>query len=147
MWDKLQDPYHLVALYTALNALIILVLGILVTRARVVTQVDIGDGGKPEMAGPLRAHGNNIEWTPMGILLLWMMAPLGGMPWMFNVVGISLTLGRLIHGIALSTNTGPSTLRVIGMLLTWIAYIAGIALVIYLGFIYAPDTSAITGDQ
>src|ERR1700744_2394482 len=110
MW-KLSDPYHILAIYTVLNALIILILGILVTRARVVTQTDIGDGGKPEMAGPLRAHGNNIEWTPMALLMMWAMAPLGGMAWMFHVVGGTLTVGRLIHGIALSTNTGPSPLR------------------------------------
>ena len=63
--DFLSDSFHAFAIYAALNGLIMLVLGILVVRARIATQTLIGDGGKPEMAGPLRAHGNNSEWTPM----------------------------------------------------------------------------------
>jgi uncharacterized membrane protein YecN with MAPEG domain len=145
MW-KLNDPYHLLALYAALNAFIMLVLGILVVRARVKTQTEIGDGGKPDMAAPLRAHGNNAEWVPMALLLMWAMAPLGGAGWMFHAVGVPLTLGRLVHGIALSRSTGPSMLRLIGMILTWVAYIAGIGLVVYLGFIQTVDLSTVAGD-
>jgi uncharacterized membrane protein YecN with MAPEG domain len=119
--------------YTALNALIMLVLSILAVRARVVTRTDIGDGGNPKMAGPLRAHGNNAEYVPMGLLLIWALAsPLGGTIWMIHGVGLPLTLGRLSHAIALSRTTGPSTLRLIGMVLTWIAYIVGIASIAYL---------------
>jgi len=119
--------------YTALNALIMLVLSILVVRARVATRTDIGDGGKPRMAGPLRAHGNNAEYVPVGLLLIWALAsPLGGTIWMIHGVGVPLTLGRLLHAVALSRTTGPSTLRLIGMVLTWVAYIVGIASITYL---------------
>ena len=79
---------------------------------------------------------------PMALLMMWAMAPLGGMAWMFHVVGGTLTVGRLIHGIALSTNTGPSPLRAVGMLFTWIAYIAAIAFIVYLCFFYVADASA-----
>ena len=78
--DNLQEPFHIFALYAAINALIMLVLGVLVVRARVATQTDIGDGGKPAMAGPLRAHGNNAEWVPMAMILMWLFCPLGA-PW------------------------------------------------------------------
>jgi uncharacterized protein len=135
MFSQLQDPFHAFAFYAALNALIMLVLGILVVRARVVTQTDIGDGnGNPAMAGPLRAHGNNTEWTPVALLLMWAFCPLGGPMWLMHGVGITLTLGRILHGIGLSNSTGPTPLRFAGILLTWIAYIAAIVGVFYLVF-------------
>jgi uncharacterized membrane protein YecN with MAPEG domain len=132
--SELMEPFHAFGFYTALNALIMLILGVLVVRARVVTQTDIGDGGKPAMAGPLRAHGNNSEWTPMALLLIWVLCPLGGSIWLIHGVGIPLTLGRIAHGIGLSQNTGPSPMRFIGILLTWIAYIVGIVAVFWLVF-------------
>lgn len=133
----LESSVYSFGIYTALNALIMLVLSILVVRARVTTRTDIGDGGKPEMAAPLRAHANNSEYVPMALLLLWALAsPLGGTIWMIHGVGAPLTLGRLLHAIGLSGSTGPSTLRLIGMVLTWIAYIVGIASIFYLVFFH-----------
>ena len=132
--SELMEPFHAFGFYAAINALVMLILGVLVVRARVKTQTDIGDGGKPEMAGPLRAHGNNSEWTPVALLMIWALCPLGGSIWLIHGVGIPLTLGRIAHGIGLSQNTGPSPLRFIGILLTWIAYIVGIVGVLWLVF-------------
>jgi uncharacterized membrane protein YecN with MAPEG domain len=133
-FSEVMDPFHAFGLYVALNALIMLILGILVVRARVATQTDIGDGGKPAMAGPLRAHGNNTEWAPMALLLMWVLCPLGGSIWLMHGVGIPLTLGRIAHGIGLSQSTGPTPMRFVGILLTWAAYIVGIVGVLYLVF-------------
>jgi uncharacterized membrane protein YecN with MAPEG domain len=137
--SELMEPFHAFGFYAALNALIMLILGVLVVRARVKTQTDIGDGGKPAMAGPLRAHGNNSEWTPVALLMIWALCPLGGSIWMIHGVGIPLTLGRIAHGIGLSQNTGPSPLRFIGILLTWIAYIVGIVAIFWL--VFFPDAA------
>lgn len=142
MWWKFSEPFHVFALYAAVNALIMLVLGVLVVRARVATNTDIGDGGKPEMAAPLRAHGNNSEWVPMAMLLMWTFCPMGGSVWWLHGVGVPLTVGRLLHGIGLSRSTGPTTLRLLGMVLTWIAYLVGITGLIYLFFAAIPDASA-----
>jgi hypothetical protein len=128
------DGYHIFALYAALNALIMLVLGLLVVRARVKTQTLIGDGGKPDMAGPLRAHGNNTEWTPMAVVMMLVLVSLGGPWWLIHVVGVPLTAGRLLHGAALQKNTGTSQLRSIGMALTWLAYIFAIVAILWILF-------------
>jgi len=138
--SELMEPFHAFGFYAAINALVMLILGVLVVRARVKTQTDIGDGGKPAMAGPLRAHGNNSEWTPMALLMIWALCPLGGSIWLIHGVGIPLTLGRIAHGIGLSQNTGPSSLRFIGILLTWIAYIVGIVAVLWL--VFFPEAAA-----
>ena len=55
----LVSPFPMVALYAAINALIMLTLGILVVRARVKTRTEIGSGEDPMMMGAIRAHGNS----------------------------------------------------------------------------------------
>ncbi len=95
MLDTLTDPFHAFAIYAAINALIMLILGVLVTRARASTGVTIGDGGNPAMARPRRAHANNTEYTPMALLLVWALVPLGGPVWMIHSVGLPLTIGRI----------------------------------------------------
>jgi hypothetical protein len=131
-----ESSIYAFGFYAALNALIMLVLSMRVVRARVRTETAIGDGGKPEMAAPLRAHGNNAEYVPMALLLMWALAsPLGRSIWLIHGMGIALTLGRVLHAIGLSCSTGPSALRLAGMALTWIAYVVGIAGVLWFVFI------------
>jgi len=136
-----ESSYYAFGFYTALNALIMLILGMLVTRARVRTQTDIGDAGKPEMAGPLRAHGNNTEYVPTALLLMWVLTGMGVLNsglsapiWVVHAMGISLVIGRILHAIGLFRSVGPSALRFIGMILTWIAYVIGIVGVFWLVF-------------
>jgi len=132
MDDIFSLPLPSVAFYAALNALIMLVLGMLVVRARVKTRTEIGDGGNPLMVGPLRAHANNAEYVPMAILLMMLLYALGEGALMIHVIGVSLTLGRLLHAFALSRNVGTSTPRFLGMILTWLAYIIAIGDVLWL---------------
>ena len=49
------------ALYAALNAIIILLLALMVVRARRRLKVQIGDGGHPGLLLAQRAHGNAIN--------------------------------------------------------------------------------------
>ena len=141
MSQAFTEPFHVFAIYAAVNGLIMLILGVLVTRARVRTKTNIGDGGKPEMARPLRAHANNTEYTPMALLLMLATAPLGGPVWLAHAIGLPLTLGRILHAIGLSGNEGPSTLRFIGIILTWLAYIVGIVACLWLVFVPAAVAS------
>jgi uncharacterized membrane protein YecN with MAPEG domain len=132
-----ESNFYAFGFYTALNAFIMLVLAILVSRARAVTQTIIGDGGgDPRMTGPLRAHANNAEYVPMALMLMWALAavPPGASIWLVHGVGIPLTLGRILHGIGLNSSTRPGILRLIGIILTWIAFIVGIVGVFWLVF-------------
>jgi uncharacterized membrane protein YecN with MAPEG domain len=131
-----ESSFFSFAFYVAINALIMLVLGILVTRARVKTQTPIGDGNIAEMAGPLRAHANNTEYVPMALLMMWVLClpAISGSIWLIHGIGAPLTIGRIFHGIALSRSIGPTPLRLIGMTLTWLAYVVGIVGILYLVF-------------
>ncbi|MBI1329636.1 MAG: glutathione S-transferase [Alphaproteobacteria bacterium] len=130
-----ESTFQSCAFYTGTNALIMLILSVLVVRARVTTQTAIGDGNNPLMAGPLRAHGNNTEYVPVALMLMWALLPFDGSIWLVHGVGLPLTVGRILHAMGLSGNTGPSTLRLAGMMLTWIAYIVGIVGLFYVTFI------------
>ena len=131
-----ESSYYAFAFYAAINALIMLVLGMMVTRARVKTQTDIGDAGKPEMAGPLRAHANNTEWTPMALLMMWVLTlpTFGASIWIIQGMGVTLTIGRILHAIGITRSIGPSALRFVGMILTWISYVIGIVAILWLMF-------------
>ena len=133
-WDSLR--------YGGAMVYPLLVLGVLVTRARVTTQTDIGDAGKPKMAGSLRAHANNTEWVPMALLMMWTLSisVFGASIWVIHAIGVTLTVGRILHAIGLSRSTGPSVLRFVGMILTWIAYVIGIVALFW--FVFTSGTPA-----
>jgi uncharacterized membrane protein YecN with MAPEG domain len=138
----LQSSLYAFGFYAALNALVMLVLSVLVVRARAATRTEIGDAGNPAMAGPLRAHANNTEYVPMALLLMWaLVTPLGASIWLIHGVGLPLTIGRVLHAIGLTRSTGTSTLRFLGMILTWIAYIVGIVGLFWGVFFVQPTAS------
>lgn len=134
MDNPFLQPFQMVAFYAAINALIMLVLGMLVVRARVKTRTEIGDGGNPAMVGPLRAHANNTEYVPMAIIMLVILYSLGASIYMLHAVGATLTLGRLLHAVGLTRNVGTSLARLFGMILTWLSYLIAIAVMLWLVF-------------
>ena len=134
MTGFLTDALKLTAIYVAGNALIMLVLGMRVVRARVATQTAIGDGGNEAMVRAIRTHGNNVEYVPLPLVMMLAVALLGGSFWLIHAIGAPLTLGRILHAIGLSLNAGTSRGRLLGMTFTWIGFIAGIVALVWLVF-------------
>ena len=130
----LVSPFPMVALYSAINALIMLTLGILVVRARVKTRTEIGSGEDPMMMGAIRAHGNNSEYVPVALLLMLILVLLQTNVLIIHAVGGTLTLGRILHAIGLSRNVGTSAPRFLGMVLTWMSYLIAIIAIVWLTF-------------
>lgn len=128
----LTSPFPMVALYAALNALIMLMLGILVVRARVRTRTEIGPGDDPRMMGAVRAHGNNTEYVPVALLLMLILLPLQASIFVIHAIGGTLTVGRILHAIGLSRSVGTSLPRLLGMTLTWISYLIAIVAIVWL---------------
>jgi uncharacterized membrane protein YecN with MAPEG domain len=76
--------------------LLAVVLGLNVGRMRGRKRVSLGDGGDKELAAAIRAHGNLIEWVPLGLLLIWLThGPYGDRS--VAVLAVVLTVGRLFH--------------------------------------------------
>jgi uncharacterized membrane protein YecN with MAPEG domain len=118
------QPLEWAAIYAGLNILILLGLAFGTVRARRQHKITLGDGGNPQMQRAMRAHANASEYIPAGIAGITLLAltypatPL----WLLHAVGASLTVGRLAHGIGLSTgelNLG----RMLGTILTWTAFV------------------------
>ncbi|HVY84267.1 MAG TPA: MAPEG family protein [Caulobacterales bacterium] len=114
---------EIAALYAGVNILILLVLGALVVRARMGHKIALGDDGHKDMLRVMRAHANAAEYIPaalVGLLILALLDP-AAPAWLLHASGISLTLGRILHGVGM--HTGVLNLgRRIGMALTFAAY-------------------------
>ncbi len=87
------------------------------------------------MMGAIRAHANNTENVPIPLLMMIVVNALGAPFWAIHAIGLPLTIGRILHAIGLSGNVGPSLLRLLGMTLTWTAFIVGIAACGWLVFV------------
>jgi uncharacterized protein len=128
----LLAPFPVLSLYAAFNALIMLVLGILVVRARVKTRTEIGDGGNLTVMAAVRAHANNTEYVPVALLLMLILIPLRANAYVIHAVGATLTIGRLLHAFGLSRSVGTSVPRFLGMILTWLSYLIAIISMLWL---------------
>lgn len=100
-----------VALYAGLNGLILLWLAVHVSMVRGRENVMIGDGGNPAMIRAMRGMANFIEFVPLILLQMALMAILGAPVWLIHVFGIALTLGRLAHGWHFSRDDAPGWQR------------------------------------
>jgi len=119
------------ALWAGLHLILLLVLSVLVTRQRRRHKVVIGDGGVPSLTQAVRAFGNAAEYVPAGLIGLGILALAGAAPLMIHSIGVILFVGRVLHAFGLSRSTGASWPRAVGVLATWIAYIAAAAALLF----------------
>ena len=118
------------ALWGGLLILTLLVLSSVVVSRRRRFMIEFGDGDNPEMTPAVRAFGNAAEYVPAGICGLILLAFVGAPPLLIHGVGGVLFLGRVIHGLGLLFQKGPSLGRVTGMVLTWLALlVASVSLI------------------
>lgn len=90
-----------------------------------------GDNGMLQRM--IRAHGNFIEYVPLGLLFLVALELMGapiGLLWM---LGTMLILARIAHAWGVIQTYGPSPMRAIGFFGTWFVYIVGSLACVYYG--------------
>jgi len=107
-----------------LHLILLLVLAVLVVRQRQRHEVLIGDGGVPGLTQATRAFGNATEYVPSSLVGLAVLAMAGAPPLMIHILGLVMLVGRVAHAIGLSRSSGMSALRTVGVLATWLAYVA-----------------------
>ena len=117
--------------YTALLAMLFVVLSVRTLRLRHRLQVAIGDGNQKVLARAARAHANFAEYVPIAILLIFFLErEIGSVIWI-HVLCILLLVGRLSHAYGVSQVNENFKFRVFGMALTFTAIIsAGLRLLI-----------------
>lgn len=121
-----------VALYTGLNLLILLVIGIRVSLGRQRHKVSVGDAGNTELLRLVRVHANGAEWVPGALVGLLVLAMMDAPALSIHVLGATLTLGRVAHAYGFTVSAGPSPARVLGSSLTLLVYLLlGAGLVVH----------------
>jgi uncharacterized membrane protein YecN with MAPEG domain len=131
-------PYsiQIVGVYVGINLLINLFLAYRVSASRVKNNVLSGTDGCEPLYNASRAHVLNVEYLPIGLIGIVVLHLLSASIYVIHVVGLALTIGRILHAIGLSTNArAVSKPRIIGSLLTWISQlIAGVGCLYYAFF-------------
>ena len=107
-------------LYAGLLGLLLMVLSWRVVVARRAAGVSLGIGDDAALQRAVRAHGNFVEYVPLGLLLLLLGELAAVWPWSLHLLGGMLLLGRLLHAWGLSAADGPNFGRYWGTLLTWL---------------------------
>jgi uncharacterized protein len=110
-------------LYAALLTLWFVVLSIRVIRYR-GRGISLGDGGDPAMVRLVRGHANFAEYVPLALLLMAMLELTHTSVYLLHLLGLTLFLGRLLHGYALSFTRRFVFGRVAGAALTLLVLIA-----------------------
>ncbi|MGQ0697831.1 MAG: MAPEG family protein [Panacagrimonas sp.] len=109
------------SLYAGLLALWFVVLSMRVVGRRRGNKINLGDGGDAQMQRLIRGHGNFAEYVPLILLLLLILETGGTTPfWLIHLIGITLVIARVLHGIALSFSDHFFFGRFVGTLLTFI---------------------------
>ena len=109
------------AIYAAVLALLVVLLALRVALYRVRNRIGAG------LLRRVRAHGNAVEFIPLGLILLALLELCGAAAWGLHLAGGSFVLARVAHAIGLSRSTGASAGRAGGAALTFLA-ILGMAL-------------------
>lgn len=121
-----------VGLYTGLNLLILLVIGVRVSMGRRRLKISIGENANADMLRLIRVHANGTEWVPGALVGLLVLAMMNAPSLSIHVLGAMLTLGRAAHAYGMSTSAGPSAGRVLGSSLTLLVYLLlGAGLVVH----------------
>ncbi|TXK60525.1 MAPEG family protein [Alkalisalibacterium limincola] len=125
-------PFPLITgLYAGLSLLLVLVLAYRVVASRRATRTGLGAGGSLALEQRIRAHGNAVEYLPMGLLGLLLLELTGHSAWLVHALGATLLLGRMLHAWGLSVSAGTSQGRLLGTLLTWLAFVAMAVLMVW----------------
>lgn len=109
--------------YFAAFGLLTVLHSLRVMQVRSQHQVAFGDGGNDLLMRRIRVFGNFVEYVPMGLILLIALEILQAPTWYMHLAGLTLLLGRILHSMALGSDTGVGPLRGIGMVLTYLSLV------------------------
>lgn len=124
------EALRAVALWTGLSLLLILVLSLRVSVGRRRLKVSVGDGGHAELAATTRAFGNAIEYIPVALVALAVVAVFYSAT-VVHLLGGAFFIGRILHAWGMAQAKQPAIGRMLGMLLTYLPFLAGAGLLIF----------------
>lgn len=128
-------PYSITPLYAALLGLLFVALSVRTLLLRRRLRIAVGDGGNKQMLRAMRVHANFAEYTPISLLLIFMLKLAGAPRAWPHALCICLVVGRIVHAYGVSSVTEDYRYRVVGMAMTLASLLGavGALLVRYVG--------------
>lgn len=104
--------------YAALLALVFVFLSLRTLMLRRITKITVGTDNNVTLTRAVRAHANFVEYTPLAIILIYMLEAQQHNVFLIHALCIALLLGRAIHAFGISQTQENIRYRVVGMALT-----------------------------
>ncbi|MDY8110423.1 MAPEG family protein [Fulvimarina sp. 2208YS6-2-32] len=123
------------ALYCSLNIAILVWITVAIGLIRRRERILIGAGGNDRLAKAMRGHANAIEIMPMTLVALILAALLGAPVLLVHALGLTLTIGRFLHGYHFTRTNAPIWQRMAGFALSMLAMIGSAISAFYLGLV------------
>lgn len=114
---------YITPFYAALLGLAFFLISGRTIKLRRQLKIAIGAGGNPTLHRAMRVHGNFAEYTPLSLLLIFMLELQGAHFLIIHLFGLCLLLGRLVHAGGVSQEKEDYRFRVFGMLMTFAALV------------------------
>mgnify|MGYP005844211677 CR=1 FL=1 len=110
------------AVFAAVLGLLLIVLSLLVSRYRLRLKQGLGVSEDIDFQAAVRAHGNLVEYAPIGLIMLALAELNGVSGTLIYWAGMGFVAGRLLHAFGMINGRGgPHMARMVGILLTWLA--------------------------
>lgn len=124
------EAFRAVALWTGLSLLLILVFSIRISAGRRRLKVSVGDGGHAELLTRTRTFGNAVEYIPVALVALAVVAVFYSAV-VVHVLGGAFFLGRVLHAWGMAQEKQPAAGRMFGMILTYLPFLGAAGLLIF----------------
>ncbi|MBX2812424.1 MAG: MAPEG family protein [Myxococcales bacterium] len=113
------------SLYTGFAAFLLCFLSLRVVSLRRRKRVSVGHQGDAEIERAMRTQANFTEYTPMVLILLFLIESTEGDPRIVHGLGSLFIFARLLHFVGFNRPGKPSLARVLGMVGTFATLIIG----------------------
>jgi len=128
----MDQNFDIVAIYAALNGLLLLVLSYNVGRHRARTDsLTPGAVGDDVLVRAIRAHGNASEYVPLAIVMILILSLLSAPAILLHGLGTGFTVGRVAQAYGMTREKHPNAIPFAGNLCTGLVYLVGSAACIY----------------
>ena len=126
--------FEIVGLYVALNSLLLVILTYRVGTVRLKEKIYLGSDDNFRLQKRIRAQGNYIEFAPIALIGLFMLACLNAVPLVLHLFGAGFLIGRILHAAGMDTKNALGKGRKIGMIITILTLIGQAANILFLIF-------------
>jgi uncharacterized protein len=112
------------SLVAGLFALLIVLLSVQVSLRRAKSNTVFGDAGDETLRRRIRAHGNFIEYAPLGVVVLGFVEYRGAAEWLVYSLAAGFVLSRVLHAVGMLFTTTPFV-RAVAMLINHASFLVG----------------------